>query len=217
MLMLFAKSTSNYLTVCVAIERFIAVCRPLKAASICTNRNAYITVGCVLSCSFVSVIPLLFSYSLKYYYDPCVGRTRPKVTYSELYNHLVYQIFYYRGLAFLVVSLLPMIILILTTYNVLKSLKASRRKTDMATRGLDSRRRGANTATIRVLVVVIVFLLLETPKAVHDIAYILKELTSFGIDYVWTNPLYYISRFLTYFNSFVNFFIYCATGNRFRK
>jgi hypothetical protein len=33
---MMAQTGSVYLTVCVTVERFVAVCRPLQAKSICT-------------------------------------------------------------------------------------------------------------------------------------------------------------------------------------
>jgi hypothetical protein len=53
------KTASIVITECVAVERFIAVCRPLKAASLCTKKNAYIAVVCVFIGSFLYRLPML--------------------------------------------------------------------------------------------------------------------------------------------------------------
>ena len=41
-----AQTGSVYLTVCVAVERYVAVCHPLKAKSLCTFGRAKMYVIC---------------------------------------------------------------------------------------------------------------------------------------------------------------------------
>ena len=43
---LMAQTGSVYLTVCVAVERYVAVCHPLKAKSLCTFGRAKMYVIC---------------------------------------------------------------------------------------------------------------------------------------------------------------------------
>jgi putative flippase GtrA len=71
------------------------------------------------------------------------------------------------------------------------------------------------SATIRVLAVVVVFIILETPEIASTIIAILDDF--FIVDNTFTDSFSDIARFMSLLNRFVNFFIYCATGRQFRR
>ena len=48
---------SAYLTLCVTIERYVAVCRPLKARALCTYGRARTCVLVVGACALAYNIP----------------------------------------------------------------------------------------------------------------------------------------------------------------
>ena len=54
---IIAQTGSAYLTVTVTIERYMAVCWPLKARSICTIGRAKTAVGCVAAFAILYNIP----------------------------------------------------------------------------------------------------------------------------------------------------------------
>ena len=54
---MIAQSSSAYLTLCVTIERYVAVCRPLKARAICTYGRARTCVLVVGACAVAYNIP----------------------------------------------------------------------------------------------------------------------------------------------------------------
>jgi hypothetical protein len=54
---LMAQTGSVYLTVCVAVERYVAVCHPLKAKSLCTFGRAKTYVVCT---AILSIGQLLY-------------------------------------------------------------------------------------------------------------------------------------------------------------
>jgi hypothetical protein len=209
------KTASIFITVCVAVERFIAVCKPLKAASICTKRNTYVAVVSVFICSFVYRFPFIFKYTVNYRYDPCVGRTRPLYAHSELYYNPFFEIIYDTVLSISVNTLIPILIFVVITYSVLGALSPSR--TNDMSRYVGQKIKESNSATIRVLAVVIVFTILETPEVVYTLVLIVRDFSSLYLNDNVRRPLQYISRFMSVLNRFVNFFIYCAIGRRFRK
>lgn len=54
---MIAQTSSAYLTLCVTIERYVAVCRPLKARAICTYGRARTCVLIVGTCAVAYNIP----------------------------------------------------------------------------------------------------------------------------------------------------------------
>ena len=54
---MISQTSSAYLTLCVTIERYIAVCHPLKARALCTYGRARICVIVVGVCSIVYNLP----------------------------------------------------------------------------------------------------------------------------------------------------------------
>jgi hypothetical protein len=212
-----ARSASIYTTVCVAAERYIAVCKPLKAASICTKKNACIAVVCVVVGSFLYRFPIPFGYDIRYRYDPCVGRMRPQYYHNVLYRSPLYRILYVNVLAVLTNTFIPVSILAFITYSVVTALRNTRKSDMLRGSGNRSGNNSRNSATIRVVAVVIVYMILEIPGSVYEIVQILNKFASVDIDYYVRDPFYSIARFLSVLNSFINFFIYCATGRRFRR
>lgn len=64
-LALIAQTGSVYLTVTVTIERYIAVCRPLRARLLCTYGRAKMYVMCVAIFSIVYNLPRFWEVSTK--------------------------------------------------------------------------------------------------------------------------------------------------------
>jgi hypothetical protein len=216
----FSKTASIYIAVCVSAERYVAVCWPLRAASICTKRNAYIATVSVFVCSFIYRIPIIFLTVVIYLFDPCSGTTRPWFIYSDLSVNPIYNIGYLTFLHILINSFIPIIVLVFFTRAMLNALHKSKTETMAQT----SARRDEETRAVtqRVLAVIVVFIALETPGAVSQIPAILvdqtplgKLLSRFSKDII--NIMLPVSYFLGFVNCFINFFIYCVAGRRFRR
>ena len=58
-----AQTASVYLTVLVTIERFIVVCHPLKARSLCTTKRTRLGVLLVMSFSVLYNMSRFFEYT----------------------------------------------------------------------------------------------------------------------------------------------------------
>ena len=54
---MIAQTGSAYLTLCVTVERYVAVCHPLKARSLCTYGRACCYVACIGVFSVVYNLP----------------------------------------------------------------------------------------------------------------------------------------------------------------
>ena len=72
---MIAQTGSVGCTICVTIERYVAVCLPLKARFLCTYGRAKIYVICISIFAILYNIPRFFEYELtdvlaRSYYDP---------------------------------------------------------------------------------------------------------------------------------------------------
>lgn len=62
---LIAQTGSVYLTVTVTVERYVAVCRPLRARSLCTYGRAKMYVLCVVLFSVLYNLPRFWEVTYK--------------------------------------------------------------------------------------------------------------------------------------------------------
>jgi hypothetical protein len=213
----FSKTASIYLTTCVAAERYVAVCKPLRAASLCTKRNAYIASVSVFVGSFLYRIPLIFGYEVIYLFDPCSGTKRPWWINTDLHYNRFFVIIYVHTLYIAIHSCIPITCLTFFTGAMISTLRGE--KTDLVSQTSGRRSEETTAAAKRVLAVVVVFIVLETPGAICQIPSSIRQFSALG-NYLDGDAIYAsmtLSYFLGFFNSFVNFFIYCATGRRFRR
>lgn len=81
---LIAQTTSAYLTLCVTVERYVAVCLPLKARSLCTYGRARNCVVIMGSAAFVYNIPRFFEVTWRQAYSKTEGINRTQVAPTEM-------------------------------------------------------------------------------------------------------------------------------------
>jgi hypothetical protein len=212
----FTKTISVYVTLCVATERYIAVCKPLKAASICTLRNARIAVTLAVLLSFACQFPTIFNFKLQYYFDPCTGRELPVWTYDQnVVNDFGYMIIYTYVFSMVLLSIFPTFILTFFACSLLSTLRKASRSALSAE--VKTRTDSMRPVTVRVIAVVVVFIILETPGNLMQLVSLLTDYDVFEIHWMVFNSFLHTTYFLGVVNSVVNFYVYCLTGRRFRK
>ncbi|CAG0917130.1 unnamed protein product [Notodromas monacha] len=64
-LALMAQTASIYITMTVTLERYVAVCRPLRARALCTYGRAKLYLGIIIAFSIAYNIPRFFEMSVK--------------------------------------------------------------------------------------------------------------------------------------------------------
>ena len=70
---MIAQTGSVYLTLCVTIERYVAVCLPLKARSLCTFGRARYYVLCIGVFALLYNIPRFWEVTWETVYYPELG------------------------------------------------------------------------------------------------------------------------------------------------
>ena len=196
---------SIYTTVGFTVDRYIAVCHPLRASRWCTIERARKTLALIVIGSFIFNLPKLFEVKTtgngEYY----------AYTRTAFGENVVYQYAYELALYVVVLKLIPFGVLIglngLLIYRVRKS---GRVYMENATR-----QRRENNLTKMLIVVVMVFLICMAPSIVDN--YYAITLTKRDLSRAYFMRYNYASTLLVITNSALNFYVYCLFGNKFRR
>ena len=210
-LALIAQTATIWLTVSFTVERYIAVCHPLKAASMCTiSRAKIVIIGVSLGSSLYN-IPRWFDYQPVSNWNPSTNETVVIPERTEFSQNHIYLQVYFSWLYVPIMCIVPLLVLsILNTFLILAVRKSQRQRKDM-----NVKQSRENNVTIMLVTVVIVFIICQVPALVYNIA--------FAIDNAYVNNTFgyqvlsNIRNFLVNFNSAINFLLYCALGQKFRR
>ena len=213
---------SVWLIIAVTVERYIAVCWPLKAPTMCTKTRAIMVIVFILLLLIGLNLHFLWTAELGYFwYD---NEKVPQCDGGEHYKMLVEEIWPWVD-AFLY-SFLPVVVIsILNGLIIRKVISARKHRNEMSMsmqyRGQDGRRppgEGGAKLTIMLLTISFSFLITTLPVNIALIvpafwksrARDLKEYSQFQLGRT-------IVELLMYTNHSINFFLYCATGQKFRQ
>ncbi len=211
-LALVAQTATIWLTVSFTVERYIAVCHPLKAARMCTIRRAKIVILGMSLGSGLYNVPRWFEYRPVEFLDPGLNQTIMIVNPTEFVQNPWYTQIYFSWLYVPIMCIIPLTTLsVLNTFLVLAVRRSQKQRKDMNVRQCRE-----NNVTIMLASVVVVFILCQVPALVYNLAYAINreyvEERSFGY-----RVLSIIRNFLVTFNSAINFILYCALGQKFRR
>ncbi|XP_012286429.1 FMRFamide receptor [Orussus abietinus] len=194
-----------YLTLAVTMERYVAVCHPLKARSFCTYGRARIAVICIV---IVSIIYNLSKYwevdfdtEIHWKYNVTVtciipASLRESELYVTLYVHWMYFFVYY---------LFPFGCLVIFNFAIYRRVRKANRELQHLSR---HQRREIGLATM-LLCVVIVFIICNILPLVSNV-----------YEKFWRDPpgwLVQTGDLLVTINSSINFIIYVIFGRKFKR
>lgn len=210
-LALIAQTATIWLTVSFTVERYIAVCHPLKAASMCTISRAKIVIlGGSLGSALYN-IPRWFDFRPEVSSNPSTNQTVVIPERTEFSQNHVYLQVYFSWLYVPIMCIVPLLVLsILNTFLILAVRKSQRQRKDM-----NVKQSRENNVTIMLVTVVIVFIICQVPALVYNIAFAIDNAyvqLNFGYQVLST-----LRNFLVNFNSAINFLLYCALGQKFRR
>ncbi|XP_005104219.1 sex peptide receptor [Aplysia californica] len=211
-------SISIWLTVSLAVFRYVFIRYPRRGAKLCNIYRAKLTVFIVCVVVTVVTIPNSVSYSFhttlteknetSWYID--VRQDTPGYQFLKNFNLWIQAI---------LVKLLPCFLLAVLSILLIKQMKdAERRRKKLMNKSNakaddDSRRHRKTNRTTRMLVVVVVlFVITETPQGI-------LQLLGGIIDDFFTNvygPLGDLMDTLALFNNGINFVLYCTMSKHFR-
>lgn len=201
---LIAQTGSVWTTVAVTVERYIAVCHPLKAKSMCTYRRARIFNAIIMVMSILYNIPRFWEVEHSEVYSAELNRTIYKVVASQLRVNKLYYEVYHIWLYLFVMYFVPFLVLTLFNIYIWRTV----RKANLERQVLSRKQEGEFSLAIMLLCVVIVFLMCNI------LALIVNIIEYFDI---FLSALVRVSNLLITVNSSVNFVIYCIFGRKFKR
>lgn len=199
-----AQTASVYLTLTITLERFVAVCHPLRARALCTQGRAKIYIIVILIFSIIYNIPRYWEVSIVEHKDSELGfifcvfssDIRRDKQYIKIYIQWLYLVFVY---------FIPFISLALLNTLIYKQIRKANRERQRLSR---TEKREIGLATM-LLCVVFVFFLCNVLALVMNILEASYEIID---DYSIK-----LSNLLVTINSSVNFIIYVIFGEKFKR
>jgi hypothetical protein len=188
----------------VTLERYVAVCQPLKAKSLCTfgrARNCVLAIG---TSALIYNIPRFLETTWHSVYDAGAGEVRTEVTATKLRNNKTYIGIYITWMYLVVMYIIPFTCLAAFNLIIYRRIRNAN-----AERALLSRlqRRELRLATMLLIVVIVFF-------CCNVLAFVINIMEMVDIR---VSGLIQISNLLVTFNSSVNFVIYCIFGEKFKR
>ena len=199
-----AVSITGWLTVSVAVERYISVCHISRAKQLCTIPRARIVCTTVYITMILLSLPSLFRYKVETVFDAVNNISCNKIGPSALAQNSSFMV-PYTWIQNSMRCIIPLFILIYLNARIINELRKERVKG----KKLSSR----NRITLMLIVIILVFVVCFTPDAVIS--------TFFGKGYAeegnLTKGIREITDSLLAVNSALNFMLYCLLSQVFRE
>ncbi len=210
-----SQTLTIWLTVLLAVNRYIAICRPFDVHRFCTLRTAKIQVLVCLVVTALLNVPRFFQYNIVTVTQN--NTTRLKVEPSPTIGEpTLFGMIVTNGLFTVLVLVLPLILLLVVNTKLIRELRRMQRRMNHAAKQFSSDAHSEQNITIVMVIIIVVLLLCHTPDRVAQLLRVTvptedKKYPKFT--FIFIN----IANFLIVLNSSTNFFIYYFLRQRFRQ
>jgi hypothetical protein len=205
---IIAQAISIYLTFLISLERYVAVCHPLKARSYCTQARTKMSILVVVVVSIVYNIPKFFEIDVAEFdgaaYNYPDYQTFYHVRASNLRRESLYITIYINWLYFIFMNLIPLSAITFFNLMIYRQVRiVNRMRVKLTSKEMQDIK-----LTTMLFCVVIVFLSCNFFAVLTNV---LESFYSIHNDY-----LAKLSNFFVTVNSSVNFLIYVVLVRKFR-
>ncbi|XP_072375653.1 sex peptide receptor [Diabrotica undecimpunctata] len=221
-------TSSIWLTLGLAIQRYIYVCHAPLARKFCTLPKVYKSVAGVLIVAALHQVLRLFDTEYATIDIPWENTTTPICIrrraewVNEYLNEDAYFVTYFM-FRILFVHLLPCISLVILNLLLFRALRDAQKRRDILLSSKKGQKneckklRDSNCTTLMLIVVVTVFLVVEIPLVVVTILHIISSTLCEFLDYEVANTLILFTNFFIILSYPINFAIYCGMSRQFRE
>ena len=208
-----AHTGSTYVTVAVTVERYVAVCHPLRSRSVCTYGRARLYMVVISALVMLYNVPRFLEAELR----PLPERDNATAGYavcaSALRDHPLYIAVYVVWLYLLVMYCLPFGTLLVLNTLIYRHVRVANLARQLLSR---QQRREIGLATL-LFAIVLLFLACNSLAFVLNIIELVRSGGTAVLDAASLAVLTDVSTLLVNISSASNFFLYCIFGRKFRR
>nr|QBC65446.1 SP receptor [Aedes aegypti] len=220
-------TASVWLTLALAVQRYVYVCHAPIARTWCTIPRVKKCIAYICIAALIHQSTRFFdkSYSLVTIewngHSTEVCHTETSSWVHDYVGEDVYYTFYF-SFRILFVHLIPCGSLVALNVLLFKAMRQAQQKRerlfkDTAKKRECKRVRDSNCTTLMLIVVVTVFLIVEIPLAVITALHIISSLIYEFLDYYIANLFILFANFFLIVSYPINFAIYCGMSRQFRE
>ncbi|XP_067651068.1 putative G-protein coupled receptor F59B2.13 [Haliotis asinina] len=203
---------STWLTVAMSLERFLAICYPLRQDLYLTTRRIKIIIVISYIFSFIFNVPILWRYE-------------PRLLCSTNSSHPIYMPktvpllgsvkidTAYRILWAFIGNFIPLILLFYFNVCLCRKIYRSYKMRQKFKQDRHGSENSSHTLTITLVVIVVMFFILVAPS---EIVIVIAKITNNESNYSYMT-IEAVMNFLQSLNFSVNFILYCIISPYFRK
>ena len=200
-----------WFTVLLALNRFIAVCKPFRAPKLCTLKRAQIQVAVVVIFATCFNIPKFFQYDIMYNGTGVDGIYKES---SWIGPDSLFGIVYTNALYTVLVLLLPLLLLIGLNTHLIRDMRASRQRAAAEASRYGMVAPSEENISIIMIIIIVVFIICQTPDRIYQILNLVL-FDQIQCDLV-KSRLQAVCNLLIIINSSTNFIIYYLCRKSFR-
>ena len=203
-----------WMTVLIAANRYIAICRPFQAHKLCSMTKVRLQVLLVAIFAIIYNIPRFMELKLTTEWDSQTNSTYVAASPTGMKNSRIYNIAYENIIYCIFLFLGPLALLIILNVCLIRELVAARQrflKRQIPIAGDDEE----NIITLVMVIIMAIFVITQTPAFINTL---LGTINPEG--YVCGKVYFYyfhISNILVCVNSSTNFVVYCLFRQQFRE
>lgn len=210
--------TSVWVTVMLAVERYIAICHPLRAISICTVKRSRIIILVIFFLSFYMRISNFFEFRVVELFNLCTNSQILYVETTEFGSNKAYKIAYAWTVDGIICAVIPFLSLFFLNIRLITEIRKSTKylryhlgnhskvQTVVSTEQLK--------ITMMLISIIVVFFVCQAP---YVVVICFKNIYNYESVHMPESMhiIIYITMFLLGLKSSFNFIIYCWFSEKF--